>query len=214
MKQRIITERYLKCPLGVVRCGFRCDALISLNADIRSYDNGESETFITSGHKIEMIKFKLKMPLYNHKTIADSCGQIFRIEKINDIQESIGTFCLLNSFSADIEFDMASGEHLDAIQANKEDWTLHIGTEDGEILNSRAAKGDWFPPRLRNKDNPQKTISIMRKNGFSSKVPDLYQGEKMYLHYLTAFDNSDERKINTWLAVDQNKKNLEQWIGL
>jgi hypothetical protein len=46
-------------------------------------------------------------------------------------------------------FDISSGEHLDAIEASNDSWTLHIGTEDGEIMSSRAENNDWFPSRLR-----------------------------------------------------------------
>jgi hypothetical protein len=31
---------------------------------------------------------------------------------------------------------------------------------------------------------------------------------------LTAYDKKDEQKVNTWLAVDEFKGKLENWIGI
>ncbi len=45
------------------------------------YKNGDSEVFETVGHKVEIISFKLKVPLYNGDNLTDSFGWIFRIEK-------------------------------------------------------------------------------------------------------------------------------------
>lgn len=101
-----------------------------------------------------------------------------------------------------------------ATQADNNDWTLHIGTEDGEILNSRAENDDWFPSRLKNKVDFYQSISEMKQNGFVTKIPDLNKGEKIHIQYLTAYDKKDEQKVNTWLAVDEFKRKLENWIGI
>ena len=58
---------------------------------------------------------------------------------------------MLKDTVENVDFDVATGEHLDAIEASNNDWILHIGTEDGEVLNFRAGENDWFPNRLQNK---------------------------------------------------------------
>lgn len=160
------------------------------------------------------MSFKIRIPLYNGETVSDSYGWIFRIEKIADTHETIETYCLLDKNIDDIEFDIATGEHLDAIQADSQDWTLHIGTEDGETLNSRAENDDWFLHRLGNKVNFYQSITEMKQNGFVTKIPDLNKDERIHIQYLTAYDKRDEQKVNTWLAVDEFIRNLENWIGM
>ena len=206
-------KREFKTPLGVVRCGLICNA-IDNSIDMREYENGSSEIFKTGAHKIEIVSFKIRVPLHNGDNLTDSFGWIFRIEKTADFNEKFETYCLLDKVNEEVIFDIATGEHLDAIQADHNEWTLHIGTEDGKILNSRAENDDWFPPRLKNKADFHQSITEMKQNGFVTKIPELNKGEKIHIQYLTAYDKKDQQKVNTWLAVDEFKGKLENWVGI
>ncbi|MFM1998499.1 MAG: hypothetical protein RL204_446 [Bacteroidota bacterium] len=206
-------KREFITPLGVVRCGLICNRQDGA-FETKRYENGSSEIFKTDGHKIEIVSFKIRVPLYNGDNLTDGFGWIFRIEKTADINEKIETYCLLEKGSDEIAFDTATGENLEAIQADSNEWTLHIGTEDGEILNSRAENDDWFPPRLKNKVDLYHSITEMKQNGFVTNIPSLNKGEKIHIQYLTAYDKKDEHKVNTWLAVDEFKGKLENWIGI
>lgn len=206
-------KQEFKTPLGVVHCGLICNRQESV-IETKKYENGNSEIFKTDGHKIEIVSFKIRVPLYNGDTLTDSFGWIFRIEKTADIDEKIETYCLLDKISNEIMLGPNTGENLDAIEAYNDEWSLHIGTEDGEILNSRAENDDWFPPRLKDKVDFYQSITEMKQNGFVTKIPDLNNGEKIHIQYLTAYDRRDEQKVNTWLAVDEFKRKLENWIGI
>lgn len=209
--QKTDIKRAFRTPLGVVRCGLVCNGKDSF-IEMKKYENGSSEIFKTDGHKIEIVSFKIRVPLYNGDTVTDSFGWIFRIEKTNNINETIETYCLLDKISNEINLGPNSGENLDAIEAYNNDWILHIGTEDGEILNSRAENDDWFPTRLINKVDFYQSITEMKQNGFLTKIPELNKGEKIHIQYLTAYDKKGEQKVNTWLAVDEFKRKLENWI--
>ncbi len=87
-------EKKFQTPLGIVRCGFFCNAIVN-PVGAKSYKNGNSEIFKTKGHTIEIISFKIKIPLYNGDTLTDSFGWIFRIKNINNSDEQIETYCLL-----------------------------------------------------------------------------------------------------------------------
>ncbi len=206
-------ERRFDTPLGVVRCGLNCDSFDKA-VETRIYKNGHSEIYKTTGHKVELISFKIKQPLQNGESVTDSYGWIFRIEKVSNTHETIETYCTIDKNKINIEFDTASGEHLDAISVENQEWILHIGTEDGEILNSKAANDNWFPTRLQNKVDFYQSITEMKQNGFITKIPDLNIGEKMHIQYLTAYDKKDLQKVTTWLAVDEFMRNLESWIEL
>ena len=208
---KIIQE--FRTPLGVIFCGVNFCQPFSI-IDKKEYENGISEIIKTESHLIEIISFKIRLPLYNGQTITDSQGWIFRIEKTKNLNDKLEIFCKLEENNKNIEFDITTGENLEAISAENSEWILHIGTEDGEILNSRAENGDWFPPRLSNTVNFYKSITEMKKNGFITKIPDLKMGEKLHLQYLTAYDKNDVKNGNTWLAVDEFKLKLENWIGV
>jgi hypothetical protein len=206
-------EHEFETPLGIIRCGVSPDGIENSN-EVRRLENGDSQVFKTKGHEIEFVSFKLKVPLYNGDTLTDSCGWIFRIEKTTDVAEKLVTYCLLGKINSKVTFDTATGENLDAIQVDNDEWTLHMGTEDSEILNSRAEVDDWFPVRLKSILAFGQSITEMRQNGFVTNIPALNKGEKMHIQYLTAYDKQDEQKVNTWLAVDEPKRKLENWVGL
>jgi hypothetical protein len=209
-----IIHRTYKSPIGQVTCGLTTDSANIATVGTKEYENGNSVTFETSGHKIELIEFKIRQPLNNGETVADSNGWIWRINKIQHSDEKLQLSCVLTDYQDNVTFDIATGEHLDAIEANNDDWTLHIGTEDGEMLNTRADSNDWFPARLKNKTDFYQSITRMVKEGFETEIPDLRIGEKIHIQYLTAYEKQDTESVNTWLAVDEFKSKLEKWIGI
>lgn len=211
MTQTIIIVKTFETPLGNVVCSLLSDCnklnLIGHN----TYENGNSEIFATAGYQIELIEFKIRQPLNNEETVTDSFGWVWKIKKMNNENELLEIRCLFQKPIGRVEFDTACGECLDAIEVFNENWILHIGTEDGEVLNSRAKNEYGFPARLENKIDFYNSITKMKKNGLRTEIPQLNKDEFLHLQYLTAYDKRNE-KVNTWLAVDQDKRRLENWI--
>lgn len=178
----------------------------------KKYENGKSIIYQTEGHQIELIEFKSK----THQFVNDSKCWIFRITKLNDSGEELKIKCELTNQRNEVKFDTASGEHLDAIEGYNDEWQIHIGTEDGEVMHSRAEINDWFPERLKNKVNFFESITTYLKGntGLETRVPRLKKDERIHIQYLSAIDKKDEKSINCWTAVDELKSNLENWIGI
>jgi len=212
MTQNTNIEKQFKTPLGIVRCGLNCEGYDPL-VETKNYQNGKAEIFKTAAHSVEFIEFKISLPLYTGDTVTDSSGWIFRIEKTSDTNEDINTYCLLDTSIDPIDFNLTSGQYLTAIEADNNEWILHIGTEDGEMLYLRAAEDDWFPKRFEHELEFFYKITTSKRNGFVTKIPALNEGERFYIHYLTAYDKKDEKKINTLLAVDAPKRELKNCIG-
>jgi hypothetical protein len=84
-------QRKIKTPLGFIRCGFLCSQLDNLIKK-EEYKNGISEILKTYGHKIELISFQIKIPLYNGDNLTGGFGYIFKIEKIVEVGERIETY--------------------------------------------------------------------------------------------------------------------------
>jgi hypothetical protein len=92
-------KREFKTPLGVIRCGFTCKGR-DRAIETKQYENVSSEIFKTNGHKIEIVSFKIKVPLYNGDSLTDSFGWIFRIEKRLQLSKSLKPIvCLTKSMT-------------------------------------------------------------------------------------------------------------------
>ena len=207
-------KRIFITPLGIISCELNSNFTFVELHNSGNYENGTYERFKTSAHDIELIEFKIKQPFYNGETIMDSKCWIWRIEKVKNISENLDIKINILNFPKNSEFDFASGENLDAFEVGNLEWKLHIGTEDGFILNSRAENNDWFPKRLMNIEKDWQEITKLGNSSIQTKVPKLKTGEKIHLQYLTAFDKQNIKTINTWVAVDESKSELEKWVGI
>ena len=209
-----LKNRTFNTPLGIISCDLNSNRKSIELQNSGKYENGTFEKFKTSAHDIELIEFKVKQPFHNGETIKDSKCWIWRIEKIKEISENLELKVTITDFPENSEFDFASGENLDAFVIENPEWKLHVGTEDGFILNRRAENDDWFPKRLMNTKKDWQEITELNESSIRTKVPELKVGEKIHLQYLTAFDKQNTETINTWVAVDENKSELEKWIGI
>ncbi len=213
MRNTLINRKF-HTPVGIISCNLNSNFTFLELQNSGTYENGTYERFKTSAHDIELIEFKAKQPFYNGETITDSKCWIWRIEKVKEISENLKLKIAVSDCPKNVEFDFASGENLDAFEITNNEWKLHIGTEDGEILNYRAENDDSFPIRLLNTKNHWQEITELNKSSILTNVPELKIGEKIHLQYLTAFDKQNTETINTWVAVDEHKSELEKWIGI
>jgi hypothetical protein len=206
--------RRFETPLGIVVCGLNSDKSEIRLVKQNNYKNGFSETFQTVSYQIELIDFKVKLPLINGDSLTDSNGWIWRFIKTNDNLEQVQLYCRLIDSIDNVDYDIATGEHLDAIEASNNEWILNIGTEDSDVIQSRALQDDWFPKRIVHIINDIRFLTRIEKNGLSTVIPVMIKGEKLHIQYLAAFDKILPDKLNTWIAVDQYIRNLEKWIGI
>ena len=172
----------------------------------------------TLNHKIAIKTITLKnSELPENMKIDSSKGWRIYIEKKTNYNEKLNVVCKLLNPTIDTEFNSDCGENLDAIIIENENGVLHIGTEDGEIIKSRAEQDNWFPKRLKNFVSLENPITEFIDFGFETKIPDLESSEKLYLHFLVAtnYEKSKEEKsvengISTWFAVEKSKTELDE----
>lgn len=209
-----IANKTFSTPIGEVVLKITSDIETEVALDAGTYSNGSSEIFITNGHKIELFQFTLP----NEEHLINSCGWLIRIRKTSTISEGIRIEIQVTRSDEKLEFDYASGEHLDAISATSENYIMHIGTEDGEVLNSRAANNDWFPEDLENIVTFEQSITAYKKDlsGFDSQIPILKEGDKLSLHFLAAIQekSNDPHRADSWWAVDMFKRKIENYLGI
>lgn len=97
---------------------------------------------------------------------------------------------------------------------------LHMGTEDGEVLQARAETSNWMPNRFKKEFGFDRSFTEYKDFGFRTAIPDLFKHEKVYFHFLVATNPvrqssqyPDERDVSTWYAVDQFKEFLDEKVG-
>ena len=92
--------------------------------------------------------------------------------------------CTLKNTKEDVIFSPNSGQNLDAIEGYNAEWQLHIGTENDELMYSRAQRGDWFPKRFITEGIDffrSITIYLEGDLGLETKIPKLEKGEKIHI---------------------------------
>ena len=201
-------------PLGTVEL----DILFKGNNESKSSEH--SRIINTQNFMIEIIQFN-DIKNWRAQTIfpiQDSRGWIIRINKITDDNEGLVITCKLNTEDVDIKSFPDSGEHLDAIWIENKTHFLSIGTEDADVLRSRAEVKDYMPFRFANQLGnwlPHNSFTEYLNLGFKTTLPNLEKNERLYLHFLVAInprkksvEYPDDDDISTNFAVDYQKRVL------
>lgn len=207
-----IATKSFSTAIGNVVLRINSDISSSVKVESTSYSNGSADLFTTTGHTIELFQFTLP----NDQHLTNSCGWLIRLKKIESTPELVRLEVFLSESVEKLEFGSASGEHLDAISASGQGCLLHIGTEDGEILNSRAYRDDWFPEHLKDVVNLERSITTYKNDyrGVETQTPIMNIGDKLSLQYLVAIEKKSGDKIDSWLAVDMFKRDIENHLGI
>ena len=80
--------------------------------------------------------------------------------KTGEQREQLTVFCKLINSSSDTEWGTSSGEYLDAIEIENKTQHLHIGTEDGEMMQYRAEVFyNWMPERFKEEIGLYKSLT-------------------------------------------------------
>jgi hypothetical protein len=208
---KTVLKDIFETKIGNIEISINCET----DCDNIKSDGLKTETL---NHKIVIKTINLKnSKLPENMKIDSSKGWRIYIEKKTNYIEKLNVVCKLLNPTIDSEFNLDCGENLDAIIIANKNGVLHIGTEDGEIIKSRAELDNWFPKRLKNFISLENPITKFIDFGFESKIPDLQSSEKLYLHFLVATnyeinkgENNLENGISTWFAVEKNKTELDE----
>ena len=152
-------------PLGTIRAW--------AETDDKGYIQQEGQIGITtSAHHIYLQTFDLKQ-VWAPDGAEYEGGRGWRwfIRKINDQHEDLTIFCKLTDPAGDVQWVTNSGEHLDAIEIENKTHHLHIGTEDGEMMQYRAETSDRMPERLHDEVSLARSFTEYVDFGFKTRVP-------------------------------------------
>ncbi len=210
-----ILKREFKTPLGVVEMLLQSDKA----DDVLTIDD---KLIKTLGHEIRLETIKLRNEWTpNIMAVDTSIGWRWFLTKRNGASEQLIISCKLTNPDPATEWGPNPGEHLDSVEIENETHHLHIGTEDGDIMQGRARQKDWMPARFERllgiKTFTEYSFTEYIDFGFKTTVPELNESEQIYFHFLLATNpnkpsdfNPNERDCSTWFAVDQSKSFLDQ----
>lgn len=208
----LLTDDF-KTELGTVRTFIQTDKLPENSIDY-------NYSVATIGHTITLERFELNKDWVGDLMCFEtSIGWRWFIEKINNNEENLTIYSRLIDPRPETSFASDTGEHLNAIEIENKTHQLHIGTEDGGMLQNRAKQNDWMPNRFKREVSIYKSFTEYIDFGFKTRVPKLMTGEKIYFHFLVAtnlikqsIQHPDERDVSTWYAVEQTKKFLDNYL--
>lgn len=218
-----------KTELGTIKTWIESDIKHSIY-----FDNSIKIT--TVNYQISLQRFELPNKFSCNSSsppeiVKSFIGWRWFIEKISENDERLFIYCKLIDPQVNTTFSSDTGECLDATEIENEIYHLHIGTEDAEVLQSRAKLGDLMPQRFNNllgwhwnKIKQQFDFCYSFTEyidfGFKINIPKLFKGEKIYFHFLVATnpiqdsqENSGYMDISTWLAVDRSKRFLDEYLN-
>ena len=202
----------LSTPLGPVSCNLRSSLPLVPGTDDLSRVSG--------GLLIRLESFDLptnwNQGFYPDPLQIDG-GRCWRwfFECVSENIARVDLHCGLDDISAAF-WDAATGENLAAVEYKLSGSTLHIGTEDDQLLYGRTTYPEGgFPMRFKDElglPSPfsQQLIELDR-SGVNIHIPQLLIGEILYFHLLAAHV-VDEQEGDSWLAVDRSKKDLDGWL--
>lgn len=124
-----------KTRLGVIRTSVESSC-----SDATSCDDNYIKT---QGHTIHLQLFEIENEWLDKEVrIETSRGWKRYIKRINETPETLNISCKLLHPTKDTSFSNNSGQCLDAIEIEDTADVLHIGTEDGELMQTRAEISD------------------------------------------------------------------------
>jgi len=210
---KVLIHNDFKTELGIVR------TYIETNTSQNS--NFSESLFVnTANYKIRLEVFELQNEwLPENMSFKTSKGWRWFIEKTNEKNEELTIYCKLLEVKPETNWSHDSGQHLDAIAIENKINIVHIGTEDGEIMQFRAVNQDYMPIRFKDELSIAKSFTEYIDYGFKTVIPELKINEKIYFHFLVATNSLNENKeynnstdASTWYAVEKSKKLLDYYL--
>ncbi len=166
-------------PLGEIRGYLNCDAPLIVKAELEV----STPTLPAQMEISECRVFKWKIEA------LEDCSELKAICQFEPNTQVVG--------------GPESGQWLDAQGWKNENYILSLGTDDGEYLNSKAAKN--IIPKRFTTNNPDglRWVNYTDK-GLEIEVPGLLKGEHIELRFSVAWkdNNSEEDDVSTWYAID------------
>lgn len=132
-----------------------------------------------------------------------------------EVNKCIGAVWRIKALSQNIAFELESslesnllgvpesGEGLIAQSFENSPFKLSIGTEDEELLISRAGRY-WLPTHFKNEIKPE-FIQYLPK-GIQINLRGLEPNETVQVHFIVAWSSLKNQSISTWYAVDQSSE--------
>ncbi|MCP1183709.1 hypothetical protein [Paenibacillus sp. 1781tsa1] len=158
----------------------------------------------------ELVICKPKLDFASQQAVEECWGAVFRIKP--NINYSIST-CRFSAFWQEgynwEDYGSNTGEDLEAIEYENENYRLHLGTQDAPLLIARRDQGDMIPKSLcLNTDFEKYGFIISSDKGIEVPMTPIDAEETCQIHFVIAWNRNIEEDVSTWLAVDLTSKQI------
>ncbi|KNY25922.1 hypothetical protein [Pseudobacteroides cellulosolvens] len=98
-----------------------------------------------------------------------------------------------------------SGEHLEAQTCENDYYVVSIGTQDGEMLHSRAMNNEMMPAILNSSVDPLALVECS-STGLLVPIERVFLNQVCQVHFVVAWTPKKPDDVSTWYAVDMSHR--------
>ncbi len=198
-------------PLGTIRLGLSLsDHPLVLTHSHNLKNEGRIYTYNNQSLECELFIVQINPELPEHLRVEECWGAVFRIRPQTD--ETIHQCTFSAHWTQDYSWNDCgwdTGENLEALQYRNQEYQLHLGTQDRDMLQFRRDQQDQIPQTFAIND----TIWGSDR-GLSVPMTLIQADEICQIHFVIAWNKQLPDDISTWLAVDQQTAAILQASNL
>ena len=202
----IIYKNHLKNELGTL-C---CELFSNITSVVNIIESKQSVVIKTASHVCELLRVELKDDwLPKGMSTEESFAWLWMIKKVDATKEELTLKCYLKP-TCNVTSESDTGECLDALAIESETKVMHLGTEDADVLCSRAKNSNNFL-------SPTEYLDY----GFKTNISTLEESEVVYFQYLYALNSRkkseqypNEEDVSTWFAVERDREFILKKLGI
>ncbi|WP_339240552.1 hypothetical protein MKX40_07610 [Paenibacillus sp. FSL R5-0517] len=202
-------------PLGTIEISLVVSSEYYLPNQCSQLKHGGSlNQYYYDSFDCELVLCNLNHSHASHQEVEGYWGAVFRIKPNTNHQ--IITCSVSASWKEGYNWEVYgadTGENLEAVEYENEQYHLHIGTQDAPLIMGKRKQCDMNTKSL-DLDSVRYSIVLPTDQGIEISMAHMDSHEIYQVHFLIAWNRKIEEDISTWLAVDQPTKEILKVEGV
>lgn len=158
-------------------------------------------TFYSEDFVAELLTCRPNYFIHPEQRILDCWAFLWRFRASKFIHEPIFMVTWKENYKWK-ESGYNGGQYLEARTFSDNDYVVTIGTQDDEVLETRAAKNEYIPKKFIDMVSGAFTLVSGFNEGIEVPMPDLEPNDICQIHFIIAWNTEFKDEVATWYAVD------------